>query len=159
MTDANSYSKTITVTAPPAVAYRAITEGFEHWWTACGAAFRQVGDRGKIAFDGLESYWVFEAVRLEQGRLVELRCVESNMIMLDLPDAPPEEWEGTTVRWQLSASGDGTEVRLEHHGLTPRLDCFDMCSAGWDLFFADSLKAYLDGGQGKPWSAETQLQG
>ena len=40
-------------------------------------------------------------------------------------------------------------------GLTPQLLCYDICEAGWDMFFLHSLKQYLDTGRGKPHKGAT----
>ena len=38
---------------------------------------------------------------------------------------------------------------FEHEGLTPQLDCYDTCSAGWDHGLA-YVRAYVDTGTHRP---------
>jgi hypothetical protein len=41
------------------------------------------------------------------------------------------DWVGTTAAFTLSPSG-GYHVQFQHEGLRPELECYDMCSVGWD---------------------------
>ncbi|MBX7125522.1 MAG: SRPBCC domain-containing protein [Cyclobacteriaceae bacterium] len=46
----------------------------------------------------------------------------------------PTEWEGTRIRFDLSASGGGTHVTFVHEGLVPQLPCYDQCSNAWEQY-------------------------
>jgi steroid delta-isomerase-like uncharacterized protein len=61
---------------------------------------------------------------------------------------------GTTVGFDLTASGNGTELRFQHHGLTAQLECFEDCRAGWNQYLA-SLVDYVDNGGGKAFGSAT----
>ena len=150
----NHYTKTITVRAAAADVYRALTAGHAAWWTTCDGRFDTVGDRIRFTFPPLASYWTFEAAALAPNRSVGLTCVDAYHVLTDEPDAPTDEWLGSAARWHIEPRNGQTDVRFVHDGLTPALHCYDVCEAGWDLFFADSLKAYLDTGVGKPFSTE-----
>ncbi len=154
MDNSTSYTRTITVAAGVDDAYRALTAGFGAWWTtACDQIIEGIGDHVQVTFQGLESRWTFKAARLEPGRRVELSCVDSNMVMLDKPEVPHDEWIGSKLCWRVRPLGDKTEIHFEHRGLTPELACYDMCEAGWDAYFGESLKAYLETGNGEPFGA------
>jgi len=147
------YQRSIRVLATPAAAYAALTCGFSDWWTDTGDdAFRKVGDRVRFGFAPLESYWVFEARALEPESRVVLECVESNQILLDHPEASRREWLGSQIIWTIERDGESTAIEFTHQGLTPALVCYPDCEAGWDLFFTQSLKAFLDGGEGTPFN-------
>ncbi len=149
------YKRTISVAATAAEAYRALTTGYEHWWTNCDSDFNRVGDRIKFTFPPHVSYWTFEAKKLEPDRSVELECVEACHKFTDKPDAPETEWLGSRAQWRIEPQDDQTNIHFVHDGLTPDLDCYEVCEKGWNLFFVDSLKAYLDSGVGKPFRPET----
>ena len=68
--------------------------------------------------------------------------------MREAPHTP--EWIGTTIVFDVTPAGDGTELRFRHHGLTPQLECFDMCDAGWTHYLT-SLVDYVDRGAGHPY--------
>lgn len=40
------------------------------------------------------------------------------------------EWNGTTVSFDITGKDGQTELLFTHHGLTPQLECFTMCSGG-----------------------------
>jgi hypothetical protein len=42
------------------------------------------------------------------------------------------EWVGTTIRFEISARDDQTEVRFAHLGLFPQFECYDICSSSQD---------------------------
>jgi len=63
------------------------------------------------------------------------------------------EWDGTTIVFEVERAGEGTTVRFRHLGLTPQLDCFDMCHAGWTHYLA-SLVGYVDRGEGQPYAGD-----
>jgi hypothetical protein len=42
-----------------------------------------------------------------------------------------EEWEGTTIAFEIAEKGGETEMRFTHAGLTPKLECYGGCSSGW----------------------------
>ena len=152
----DNYKRTITVDASPEDAYIALTTGYANWWTPCDRGFNKVGDRIKFTFPPNVSYWTFEARILKPNRIVELRCVEAYHKITDKPDASVTEWLGSTVRWKIKSHPEQTDIHFTHYGLTPELDCYDVCESGWDMFFVESLKSYLDTGVGKPHQTESK---
>ena len=152
---ANNYFRTITVTGTPDEAFRALTVGFDRWWTTPDQPIINVGDRAKFNFPPGTSYWTFEATRLSPSKRVELECVDALHVHEGQPREIEKEWLGTKAIWRIEARGDETAIHFEHVGLTPALICFGICKQGWDFFFVDSLKAYLDTGEGKPHRTPT----
>ena len=67
-----------------------------------------------------------------------------------LPETARTEWLGTKMRFEIEPTVNGSDITFTHIGLQPDLDCFEICQAGWDFFFLDSLKLYLNEGEGKP---------
>jgi uncharacterized protein YndB with AHSA1/START domain len=62
---------------------------------------------------------------------------------------PERDWVGTWITFDLEPAGTGTELRFQHHGLNPGLECFEMCHTGWTRYLA-SLVEYVDRGTGNP---------
>ncbi|MEJ6392376.1 hypothetical protein V8J82_03860 [Gymnodinialimonas sp. 2305UL16-5] len=145
-----NYKKSIDVAAEPAAAFEAVTRGVEHWWTRPDQPLVHLGDRAKFTFPPGVSYWTFELTGLDRPSQVEWTCVDALHIHEGQPKEIETEWLNTKVLWEISGQADGARIQLEHAGLTPQLLCYDICEAGWDLFFLDSLKTYLDTGQGAP---------
>ncbi|WP_299507701.1 SRPBCC domain-containing protein [uncultured Roseobacter sp.] len=144
-----NYERTIRTTASRSEAYAALTTGFTQWWTSDSGTFEKPGDVAKFGFSGKLGYWKFKATSLEPNR-VELECVEALHLHEGQPKEIETEWLGTRAIWDIQETVGGTEIHFVHDGLTPDLLCFDICEAGWDMFFVDSLQAYLDTGTGKP---------
>jgi hypothetical protein len=147
---ADNYARTITVAATPEQAYQALTAGFEHWWTIPNRTIADVGDQARFGFPPGLTYWTFQATHLSPGERVELECVDALHIHAGQPKEIETEWLGTKAVWRIDARDENTDIHFDHIGLKPTLLCFGICQAGWDLFFVDSLKAYLDTGVGKP---------
>lgn len=137
------YESTIEVPVNRHAAYRAITEEMSEWWTEMSGRFTKKGDRATASFpDG--TTWSFEAVTMQPDRMVELACYHANHVHPVTTDEMRDEWEGTTLQFGLQDSGEGTQIRFRHKGLTPNMNCYELCSTGWDHFFAASLKKYLE---------------
>ncbi|MEM8696974.1 MAG: SRPBCC domain-containing protein [Pseudomonadota bacterium] len=149
MTD-QDFHRTIAVAAGADRAYAALTQEFGGWWTRTATVFAKPGDIVTFEFPPQRSYWTFAAKALEPGRRVEMECVEALHLIDDKPDADPEEWLGTRVEWIIAPRDGGTMITVWHKGLRPELDCYEICSSGWDRFFVDSLQAYLTTGKGMP---------
>ena len=90
------------------------------------------------------------AIQLVPDKYVELECIEANHIDESSPASIRNEWEGTKLKWTIQQQGTKTKIVFIHEGLTPSLDCYNICEAGWDYFFVNSLKNYLDTGEGNP---------
>lgn len=142
-----NYNATIRCPIPKEKAYAAIAEEMSAWWTPMSSKFLAVGDRAKTDFGG-QSYWVFEAATLDAPDLIELDCCESHMVADDLSD--PTEWLGTRLRFEITEEGNETTIHFTHIGLTPSMECYDLCKGGWDHFILGSLEKYLTGNGGQP---------
>jgi hypothetical protein len=60
------------------------------------------------------------------------------------------DWVGTRPTFTITpVDGDASELQLRHHGLTPELDCIEMCTRGWDHYL-ESLREYVEVGRGMP---------
>lgn len=51
------------------------------------------------------------------------------------------EWIGTTIVWEINAETDFTGLQLTHIGLNHSVECYDICSNGWQQFI-QSLKLF-----------------
>lgn len=146
---ADDFTHVIRVCATPAAAYRAVTREFDNWWTHATNSFRAVGDEVSFRFDPV--YWTMRAEALVPNRHVVLECIDANHIHEGvLPLSAREEWLGTRLRWQIEPCDSATRITFIHEGLVPALACYAICRSGWEHFFGNSLKSYLDTGAGQP---------
>jgi uncharacterized protein YndB with AHSA1/START domain len=115
------------------------TEAISAWW---GPATGSAVEGGKFRADFGEGRYHEIVVSSLQPRRVEWTSAS----------APHHhgEWEGTTMLFELAPDGAGTELSFRHAGLTPQLECYGNCSAGWTQVLA-SLVSYVDTGTGHPY--------
>jgi uncharacterized protein YndB with AHSA1/START domain len=132
-----------TFEAAPGVVLAALTsdEAISGWWgVTVGSPTR--GHRFEVGF-GSEKGIEMEAVAVGPSRVAWL--VHAS------PFTP--EWHGTSIVFELAPAGAGTELTFRHQGLTPQLECFDMCHEGW-THYLNSLVNYVDRGEGQPYRGE-----
>ena len=142
----DNYTREIVVSCVPSAAYRALTQGFDKWWTPSSSPVFDLDDTVTFKFE--PTYWTMRATKLLPNELVELTCIDAHHIHEGLPDSILKEWEGTKLKWLLKPDGDKTKIIFIHEGLTPKLDCYEICEMGWDHFFVNSLKEHLEKGEG-----------
>lgn len=138
--------------APPRDVYEAIAsaDGPKHWWTAHAEVDAREGGRAHFPFDDAGFHATFEIAKLEPARLVEWQCVDSKHSessgWSDLT-----EWAGTTVRFEIEPTETGCRLTFTHVGLTPRLECHDVCRSSWRKYLDESLRGYVEKGEGTPF--------
>jgi hypothetical protein len=60
------------------------------------------------------------------------------------------EWKGTKVIFEVSKTGDKTEIHFTHQSLVPRYECFNVCSNAWGSYINGSLRSLIETGKGRP---------
>ena len=140
-----SYAQRLRIKAPPECVFDAVTtlKGLRGWWTSrvSGSPAAQGGDV-RFEFEGLDEYIVMRVDGAERPTSVLWTCVVHTGL---------DDWNGTQVRFQVEACKDGEcELAFEHVGLTPKLDCYEDCEAGWGHFLS-SLVTYVERGKGTPF--------
>ena len=151
----NSLTREILVSVSPSSAYRALTTDFDKWWATYTGESSKVG--GVVTFRLDPTYWTMRVTKLAPNQLVEMECIEANHVVEGLTESIREEWVGTKLRWEIEPIGEGTRISFVHEGLTPSLNCHEICNAGWDRFFVNSLGDYLNNGVGTPVKIETKV--
>jgi uncharacterized protein YndB with AHSA1/START domain len=140
------YTATITVNAPIKTAFAAVAtlEGLRGWWTPETTGSAEPG--GKLMFDFPGAAVTTTMMRVEESTepsRVRWTCLESGL----------HEWAGTPITFELAEAGpDSTAISFRHGGLNPELECFDMCSAGWNHFLG-SLASLAETGTGQPYGS------
>jgi uncharacterized protein YndB with AHSA1/START domain len=138
-TTTDDFRSTKTFATAPNAVFSALTDidALTGWWTPTGGG-ATAGETLRFLMGDQEVVMsVDEAVRPSRVRWSVLVC------------EPAPDWVGTSITFDLEPVGAGTELRFHHHGLNPRLECFETCYAGWTHFLA-SLVDYVDRGAGRP---------
>lgn len=147
------YQNQLTLAASPSAVYKALTtqEGLRGWWTQTCEVAGAVGGEHTFRFN--QTFKVMKIDALLPDSEVSWLCTGAN---LEAPGVQSKnEWLGTRIVFRLSpAEGGKTLLDFEHIGLTPALQCFDICQSGWNLFLG-SLQKFVETGQGAPFIADT----
>lgn len=117
-------------------------DGLAGWWTPTVSGEPLAGGEITFSFDGERV--VMQVEEAEAPLRVAWRCLRHTKF---------SDWDGTRLTFDLDPAGEdrsSTALVFEHAGLEPELDCFSLCSAGWDHYLA-SLAAYAASGKGVPW--------
>lgn len=111
--------------------------------------------------EGLSGWWATDTKgRSEVGRTLEFRFEPGGIDMLVRELEParrvlwevtdgPDEWIGTTVRWDLKQEGDYAIVLFAHEGWSEPVEFMSHCSTKWATFLM-SLKQLVETGTGAP---------
>lgn len=141
------YQRQLHLSASPAAVYRALAtqQGLRAWWTQHCDAAESASGHATFRFNGTRKTMRIDS--LVPGREVRWTCVEAHIDAASLTHK--DEWVGTEIVFRLAPEGSGTRLDFEHIGLSPEVECFEICQAGWD-YFLGSLQRLVDTGQGSP---------
>lgn len=115
----------------------------KQWWTGLyeetiKGKSSEVGDEFNFKAGGGAHDSTQRLVELVPGKKITWLVTESELSFLKHPG----EWTGTQFGFELSPAAKGTKVTFTHQGLTPHIECYGACSAGWTGYL-DNLKKSL----------------
>lgn len=143
-----NYKKTILFDKSAITIYDALTKSITKWWTT---DFEGVSNIQGQTFTIRFGTNVFKTMRVEElitGKRVVWVVTDS---LIDIPELKNKtEWISTKIVWEISTVNDKTEVHLTHYGLTPQVECYNICESGWQNF-TQSLAAFVITGNGNPF--------
>jgi len=122
----------------PEQVYEAITtvDGLAAWWAEKTTGNTDLG--GVVEFRFETGGFDMKVIEQDRGRLLRWEVVDG-----------PEEWIGTTIRWELRQSGDYTVILFKHEGWREPVEFMYHCTTKWATFLM-SLKRLLETGEGSP---------
>lgn len=134
---------TVCVKKTPKEVYDAICQ-VKNWWIG-----DVQGDADQVGSHFTYAYKEFhkstqKVTELIPGKRVVWHVVEGHVSFTE----NKKEWTGTDLIFEISPKGEETEIKFTHRGLTPEIECFNACSAGWDFYITKSLKNFLMNGKG-----------
>jgi uncharacterized protein YndB with AHSA1/START domain len=150
------------IRASSEVVYKALAtrEGVAGWWTEDTEAMpSEGGDGGEVGVVG-------------PGGTLRMRFTSGGVVMGEMTmrvdeSSPservvwtvvggPEEWMGTTVRFELEQQGEFCIVLFSHEGWQKRIPFMHHCSTKWATFLL-SLKALVETGRGRPSPGDVKI--
>lgn len=135
------YSIKVNIEADSSKVFIAILNHLNDWWGVSVGNLNKIGDEFTTTFG--KSYWKFRIIDFKENTKIIWKCI----------DGEPEfnrEWIGSEINWTILNNDKYSTVQMEHIGLTPKLDCYNVCSATWDKFIGESLKSFVETGKGDP---------
>ena len=114
---------------------------FAAWWAPATGSAAEGGEL-RLSFEGIEDPLVLRVLKATRAEAVTWEVTESAV----LPN-----WVGTTLAFTLTEADGGTALRFRHEGLSPALECYESCRAGWEQYLP-SLRDYVATGTGNPYT-------
>ena len=138
----------ITTAATAERAFEAISD-VSGWWGRITGTTSAVGDEFVYVVPGLH-YSGFRVVELERPRRISWLVTGSYLDFV----GDKQEWNGTTVEFDIAEEAAGTRVTFLHRGLQPAEECYEACANAWSTYIRSSLKSFIETGRGRPNSFE-----
>lgn len=137
-----SYHSSIVVNESAMEAYDKISRVNEWWAANFEGSAKNSGDVFKIWWG--ETTVTFKITEAIPGKKVIWLVTDCNLPWLkDI-----KEWKDTEVVFEISEENGVTKINMTHVGLTPEVECFENCQAGWNHYIQKSLFKFMEEGQG-----------
>lgn len=126
-------------------AFHAI-KNFRAWWS------EEI--EGKTDKVGETFFYHYKDVHLCKVKLIDE--IQNNKLVYLVTDnefnfvKDKTEWINTRLIFEISKENGQTKVTFTHEGLTPNMECYDVCTDAWNGYIQGSLKNLIDTGVGKP---------
>ena len=138
----DDYTYEMQVHVPRPEIIEALTDdaAISRWWTAVTRSERDGNDVRLFVRDNAP--FVFFTVE---------HAPETGEVIWTVKEcAVQADWVGTAPSFSVQQNDDGTcTIAFRHVGLSPAVECFDQCRAGWNHFMP-SLHQFLETGVGRP---------
>jgi hypothetical protein len=138
------YNASITVNATAQEVFNAINNVRGWWSKSFEGHVEKLNDIFTVRFGDV--YITSEIVEFIPGKKTVWHVMDCNKPWLK----NTKEWNDTKMSWEISEKNKKTEIRFNHLGLVPEIECFDACSNAWSQYIQGSLFKLLTEGKGKP---------
>jgi hypothetical protein len=138
------YNASITVNATAQEAFNAINNVRGWWSKSFEGHAEKLNDIFTVRFGDV--YITAEILEFIPGKKTVWHVMDCNKPWLK----NTKEWNDTKMSWEISEKNKKTEIRFNHLGLVPEIECFDACSNAWSEYIQGSLFKLLTDGKGKP---------
>jgi hypothetical protein len=142
---AQNYHTSITADIPQSEAFDKIGRVPEWWGTDFQGQSRNVGDVFTVRFQSGDVYTI-KIVEVVPVNKVVWQVIDSSRPSLK----DTNEWTGTQIVCEISSQSHATQIDMTHVGLVPDLECYDVCSQGWDFLIDKSLLNLITDNKGNP---------
>lgn len=145
MTDNKSFTTTILVDQAPEAAFRAI-QNFRAWWS------EEIEGNTDILNETF--FYHYKDIHLCKIKLIE-KVPNQRLVYLVVDNQfnfvkDKTEWVNTKLIFEISNTGNKTEVKFTHEGLVPTYECYQVCNEAWTGYIKNSLYTLITTGKGNP---------
>jgi hypothetical protein len=138
------YHTTISTLASARETFSKINDVAAWWSKNFGGRAQKLNDTFTVRFG--EIWKSFKVIELVANRKMVWEVTACHMPWL----VDKQEWKGTKLVWEITGKKDSTQVNFTHLGLTPDVECYDVCDQGWTFFIHESLLKWLNENKGDP---------
>ena len=143
-----SYATKVLIRGNKEKVFDAISQHVQKWWGNTDSQVFKIGDEFTTSFDS--TYWKFKISEYRPFSLITWDCIDAKHIHSGY-NGIEKEWIGTSVNWSLEEiDKNETLLNFTHNGLTPELNCYEICYPAWERFVTQSLKKFVETGIGMP---------
>jgi Activator of Hsp90 ATPase homolog 1-like protein len=145
MTNVQNYTTAFTVDQSPEEVFDAINN-VRGWWSG-----EIDGSTDKL---GAEFTYRYQDLHRTTQKITEL--VPGKKVVWHVLDSHIDfvkdktEWDGTDIVFEITKTGDKTELHFTHVGLAPAIECYGKCAGAWGFYINDSLRSLIATGKGAP---------
>jgi len=140
----NSYTAKIEVKTTADKALQSVGKVGQWWAKHFTGAAAAMSDTFTVTFG--ETYVDFRITEFAPGRKITWLVTDCNLHW----QSDKKEWAGTEIHWEVQEHGDMATLTMTHVGLVPGVECYEMCSNGWNGHLHNSLRKLITTGKGQP---------
>ena len=106
--------------------------------------------------DKLDSIWEYRYKDMHRSKQKITELVPGKKIVWKVIDSylsfikNKEEWNGTSIVFNITKKGNKTELHFTHVGLIPKIECYEACTDAWGFYIKTSLRNFIMNGNGQP---------
>lgn len=144
------YQHSIELNAGANKIFNALTREIPLWWTEMFEG--SSNERGQL-FTVRFGDNVFKTMEVKE-LVTDVKVVwEVKDSVIAIPELKNQrEWIGTRIIWEIKPGDNVCNLELTHLGLTPVIECYDICADGWQQFI-NSFKSHIETDQGNSYKA------
>ncbi|NMH87068.1 SRPBCC domain-containing protein [Flavivirga algicola] len=133
--DAN-YNIQLEVSTNAESIFFALNEGLHSWWGNISNSEFKAGGHFTIQFEN-GYWWTFKIIEHTPNHELIWKCIGGE------PDFN-KEWIGHVLHWKIKEQNGKSLIKFHQNGLTPNIECYEVCSTTWNRFITSSLKDFLE---------------
>lgn len=143
--DNQDFTTSFLVNQTPTEVFNAIVD-VKAWWTKnMNGKSQNVNDEFEVRFGDLH-YSRQKLVEVIPEKKIVWLVTDSKLTFIK----DTREWNGTKISFDISRKGSKTQLTFTHHGLVPKIECYDGCSDAWSQYIKYSLMSLITSGKGQP---------